>query len=137
MGSDLKFPRGKQQFRTVRMGSSRPPGDTEELEDLSAFSDEELIRESRREAIRRSRDNRHAARENEEMGRWERLALGRMLVFCAVVSALVILVGLCAGDHYLVRTGFLGFAAACGLGLYRLRDAWQPSRSSRRGTGLR
>jgi hypothetical protein len=123
--SDLKVPRGAQRSRRIRQDASRRSSRAEaweEFKDLSSFGDEELIRESRREVVRRSRDNRRAARANGFVDRWERVVVVRLLVFCAGVSSAVVLVGLAVVDAELVRTGLAGLCAACGLGLYRLRD---------------
>lgn len=122
--SDLKFPRGGQQTRRVRLGTSRSTqAEAWEELDLSTFGDEELVRESRREVIRRSRDNRRAARADGDVARWERVVFARLLIAGACVATLVVLVGLLSGDDDLVRTGLAGWGAACGAGFLRLRDA--------------
>jgi hypothetical protein len=123
--SDLKIPRGARQSRRVRLGASQRPTRAEaweEFKDLSTFGDEELIRESRREVIQRSRDNRRTAEADGSLARWERVVLVRLLVFCAGTVAIVTLVGLLAMEVDLVKIGVGGLCAAAGLGFYRLRD---------------
>jgi len=123
--SDLKTARGTRQAGRSRLDASRPPTSPEAWEnfgDLAAFADEELLLESRRESILRSRDNRRAANASGAVDRWERVVLVRLLVFGAGVATAVVLAGLCVGDDELVRMGLIGLGGACGLGLYRLRE---------------
>ncbi len=94
----------------------------EEFKNLSEFGDEELLRESRRESIRRIRDKRRAENADNSLARWERLMLVRLMIFGAGMTATVILFGLLMGEVDVVKVGVAGLCTAIGLGFYRLRD---------------
>jgi len=123
--SDLKIRVSSQRPRRAPSRVSRhstAPEEGDGLDDLSAFGDEELIQESKREAIRRSQDNRQAAQAQRDLDEWERLTLVRLLVFCAGVAALASLVGMLTLDSSIIKAGLAALCAAAGLGFYRLRD---------------
>jgi hypothetical protein len=96
-------------------------------DDLSLLGDEELAREVKREALRRDRGNREAAwgihqeeRARLALERHERVVLGRLLLFAAFVSAVVVAVGLWKGSNELARDGLVALTTACGASLYRV-----------------
>lgn len=95
--------------------------------DLSTLDDEELVRESEREALRRARDERKAAKDAAEakeaersLDRRERIVLVALLAFAALVSAAVVFTGLEEKDADLVRAGLLALGTACGAATMRL-----------------
>jgi hypothetical protein len=96
-------------------------------DDLSLFGDEELIREEKREALRRDSDDRKAAWEIHQekraslvLDRHERILLGRLLIFALFVSAVVVGVGLLRESNELARDGLVALTTACGAFFYRV-----------------
>lgn len=95
--------------------------------DLSALGDEELLREAKREIVRRRRSNRKAARVAENQKKAKRsvdialqVVLMGLLVFAALVATVVVIVGLSREREGLVRIGIAALCAVSGLSLYRL-----------------